>query len=68
MKEGSMASEWVVATSADKAANKAEVYINLASVRFMQRLQGLTRIGFGGPDDYIDVNETPQELVDQTPP
>lgn len=54
-----MSSDWVSGTCTD-----GKVFINLSAATLMQKLSsGFTRVGFGQPDNYIDVNEAPEDLL-----
>ena len=54
-----MGSDWVSGT-----CTSGTVFINLSTVTLMQKLpSGLTRVGFGQPDNYIDVKEAAEDLL-----
>lgn len=54
-----MSSDWISGTCPDE-----KVFINLAAATWMRKLSsGFTRVGFGQPDNYIDVKEAPEDLL-----
>lgn len=57
-----MALEWVKCTLADH--DETVVRVNLSNASLLTRLREKTRIAFvGHADDFVDVKETPEELL-----